>query len=70
MSTETIYYKFENVKMLRCTHCKHEWKPRNENKLPCACPACMSRNWMKPRERAHHTKTRRNIITKGNKQEV
>ncbi len=47
----------KTVKVIRCTHCHYEWQPRF-NRLPVACPHCMSRKYLEPRQRKAHTKNR------------
>ncbi len=37
----------EEIDMLKCERCKHEWHPRTERK-PKWCPKCKTDAWEKP----------------------
>lgn len=58
MKTETEPYITFEVKGLKCLHCGYEWVPRFD-RLPSYCPSCRSKNYLQPRQRKAHTKTRR-----------
>lgn len=56
-------YMAVNIIILNCLHCGNQWLQRFPDRpKPRYCPKCRNLNYDKPRQKAHHTKTRKQNV--------